>query len=84
MVMAFFKQVIFTTAVLAIILPSSAIAHKATSPAPVHHVDLANVLTAYSTFYTFLGYLRKTNVIQTFQQQAASPCLSPRTRPSPR
>ncbi|CAD6246107.1 unnamed protein product [Miscanthus lutarioriparius] len=69
--MAFFKQVIFTTAVLAIVLSSPAIAHKAKSPAPpVHHVDLSNLLTAYSTFHTFLGYLQKTNVIQTFQKQA--------------
>jgi len=69
--MAFFKQVIFTTAVLAIMISSPATAHKAKSPAPpVYHViDLANLLTAYSTFLTFFGYLQKTNVIQTFQEQ---------------
>jgi hypothetical protein len=70
MAMAFFKQVIFTTTVLAIVLSSPATAHKAKSPAPpVHHVDLANLLTAYySTFHTFLGYRQKTKVIQTFQK----------------
>jgi uncharacterized surface protein with fasciclin (FAS1) repeats len=74
MAMAFFKQVIFTTAVLAIVLSSPATAHKAKSrPAPpVHHVDLANLLTAYSTFRTFLGYLQKTNLNQTIQEQANS------------
>ncbi|CAD6264606.1 unnamed protein product [Miscanthus lutarioriparius] len=72
--MALFRQVILTTIILAILLSlsSPAIAHKTRSrAAPVYyHVDLADLLDVAGPFQTFLGYLQKTSVIQTFQDQA--------------
>ncbi|OEL33925.1 Fasciclin-like arabinogalactan protein 7 [Dichanthelium oligosanthes] len=66
-----FKGVIFTTAVLAIVLSSPAVAHNTKNPAaPVHHVDLADLLNVAGPFHIFLNYLQKTNVIKTFQSQA--------------
>ncbi|CAO2202426.1 unnamed protein product [Urochloa humidicola] len=80
-----FKAGIFTVTMLAIVLSSPAIAQKtksppapaspilAPSPAPApapHHVDLADLLSVAGPFHTFLDYLQKTNVIETFQNQA--------------
>ncbi|XP_066326489.1 fasciclin-like arabinogalactan protein 7 [Miscanthus floridulus] len=80
-----FKTGIFTVAVLAIVLSSPAVAQKpksppapsatilppAPAPAPApHHVDLADLLSVAGPFHTFLDYLQKTNVIETFQNQA--------------
>lgn len=41
----------------------------APAPAP-HYVDLAELLSVAGPFHTFLNYLEKTNVIETFQSQA--------------
>uniref|UniRef100_A0ACD5Y3Z7 Uncharacterized protein n=1 Tax=Avena sativa TaxID=4498 RepID=A0ACD5Y3Z7_AVESA len=78
-----FKAAILTTAVLAILLCSPALAQKSppasvslppsTSPAPApapHYVDLAALLGVAGPFHTFLSYLQKTDVIKTFQSQA--------------
>ncbi|GJN33634.1 hypothetical protein PR202_gb22255 [Eleusine coracana subsp. coracana] len=78
-----FKAVVFTTAVLAVLLSSPALAQRAapapvslppsTAPAPApapHYVDLAQLLSLAGPFHTFLNYLEKTNVIETFQSQA--------------
>ncbi|KAK1631777.1 hypothetical protein QYE76_006092 [Lolium multiflorum] len=76
-----FKAAILTTAVLAVLLCSPALAQKSpsvslppsTSPAPApapHYVDLAALLNVAGPFHTFLSYLQKTNVIETFQSQA--------------
>ncbi|KAL6655358.1 hypothetical protein ACP70R_006184 [Stipagrostis hirtigluma subsp. patula] len=79
------KVAIFTTAVLAALLSSPALAQKSPpAPAPVslpptatpapapapHYVDLAQLLSVAGPFHTFLNYLEKTNVIETFQSQA--------------
>jgi uncharacterized surface protein with fasciclin (FAS1) repeats len=79
-----FKAGIFIVAMLAIVLSSPAVAQKASPPAPAstilppspapapapHHVDLADLLSVAGPFHTFLDYLQKTNVIETFQNQA--------------
>jgi uncharacterized surface protein with fasciclin (FAS1) repeats len=76
-----FRTAIFTTAVLAVLLCSPALAQKSpsvslapsTSPAPApgpHYVDLAALLSVAGPFHTFLSYLQKTDVIETFQNQA--------------
>lgn len=78
-----FKTGIFTVAILAIVLSSPAVAQKsppapsatilppAPAPAPApRHVDLADLLSVAGPFHTFLDYLQKTNVIETFQNQA--------------
>ncbi|CAL5013354.1 unnamed protein product [Urochloa decumbens] len=75
-----FKKLIFTTAILAIALSASAVADKTKNPSapsspihppsPVYHVDLAVLLNVAGPFQTFLNYLQKTNVIETFQSQA--------------
>lgn len=80
-----FKAGIFTAAILAIVLSSPAFAQKTKSPpapaaailppspapAPApDHVDLADLLRVAGPFNTFLNYLQKTNVIETFQNQA--------------
>jgi len=36
----------------------------------VHHVDLADLLDVAGPFQTFMNYLQKTSVIETFQSQA--------------
>jgi len=77
------KAGIFTVAMLAIVLSSPTTAQKsppapatpvlppAPAPAPApHHVDLADLLSVAGPFHTFLEYLQKTNVIETFQNQA--------------
>ncbi|KAL6844789.1 hypothetical protein ACP4OV_025448 [Aristida adscensionis] len=80
------KAAIFTTAVLAIILSSPALAQKSSPPAPgpvslaptatpapapaPRYVDLAELLSVAGPFHTFLNYLETTNVIETFQSQA--------------
>ncbi|KQJ90721.1 fasciclin-like arabinogalactan protein 7 isoform X2 [Brachypodium distachyon] len=79
------KGAIFTTAVLATLLCSPALAQKsppapasvalpptmAPAPAPApDYVDLAALLGVAGPFHTFLSYLQKTNVIETFQRQA--------------
>ncbi|KAJ1290154.1 hypothetical protein BS78_02G221400 [Paspalum vaginatum] len=78
------KAAIFVTAVLAILLSSPASAQKSSPPAPApvaltptpapapapHYVDLAELLSVAGPFHTFLNYLEKTNVIETFQSQA--------------
>jgi len=76
------KARIFTVA-MAIVLSSPATAQKsppapatsvlppAPAPAPApHHVDLADLFSVAGPFHTFLEYLQKTNVIETFQNQA--------------
>ncbi|XP_062198397.1 fasciclin-like arabinogalactan protein 7 [Phragmites australis] len=79
-----FKAAIFTTAVLAVLLSAPALAQKSSPPAPApvslpptpapapapHYVDLAQLLSVAGPFHTFLNYLEKTNVIETFQSQA--------------
>ncbi|TVU09998.1 hypothetical protein EJB05_43500, partial [Eragrostis curvula] len=81
-----FKAAIFITAVLAVLLSSPALAQKSSPPAPApvalppstspapapapHYVDLAQLLSVAGPFHTFLNYLEKTNVIETFQSQA--------------
>jgi uncharacterized surface protein with fasciclin (FAS1) repeats len=75
-----FKKFIFATAVLAVALSSPAVTHETKNPAapsspidlppPVHHVDLADLLDVAGPFQTFLNYLQKTSVIETFQSQA--------------
>ena len=78
-----FKGAIFTTAVLTILLCTPALAQKSppasvslppsTSPAPApapHYVDLAALLGVAGPFHTFLSYLQKTDVLETFQSQA--------------
>ncbi|TVU05245.1 hypothetical protein EJB05_48403, partial [Eragrostis curvula] len=80
-----FKGSILTVAMLVIVLSSSAFAQKHKSPpapaAPIlppapapapgpHHVDLADLLSVAGPFNTFLDYLQKTNVLETFQNQA--------------
>lgn len=80
------KAVIFTTAVLAVVLSSPALAQRSSpaAPAPVslppssapapapapHYVDIAQLLSVAGPFHTFLNYLEQTNVIETFQSQA--------------
>jgi len=49
----------------AVILPPS----PAPAPAP-RHVDLADLLSVAGPFHTFLDYLQKTNVLETFQSKA--------------
>ncbi|KAL6661696.1 hypothetical protein ACP70R_001080 [Stipagrostis hirtigluma subsp. patula] len=80
-----FKAGILTVAMLAIVLSSPAVAQKHKSPpapaAPIlppspapapapRYVDLADLLSVAGPFHTFLEYLQKTNVIETFQNQA--------------
>ncbi|CAO2191982.1 unnamed protein product [Urochloa humidicola] len=69
-----FQKLIFATAMLvAIALSSPAVADKTknpSAPSPVYHVDLADLLDVAGPFQTFLHYLQKTNVIETFQSQA--------------
>ncbi|XP_062196737.1 fasciclin-like arabinogalactan protein 7 [Phragmites australis] len=79
-----FKAGIFTVVMLAIVLSSPAMAQKKSPPAPPapilppspapapapRHVDLADLLSVAGPFHTFLDYLQKTNVIDTFQNQA--------------
>ncbi|KAG8057169.1 hypothetical protein GUJ93_ZPchr0002g25492 [Zizania palustris] len=81
-----FKAAVFAAAVVAVILssPSPALAQKKSPPAPAavslppspapapapHYVDLAELLSVAGPFHTFLNYLEKTNVIETFQSQA--------------
>ncbi|CAO2207187.1 unnamed protein product [Urochloa humidicola] len=77
-----FKKLIFATAmlVIALALSSPAVADKTKNPfaasSPIHppptvyHVDLADLLDVAGPFQTFLHYLQKTNVIETFQRQA--------------
>ncbi|CAO2184167.1 unnamed protein product [Urochloa humidicola] len=75
-----FKKLIFATAMLAFVLSSPAAADKTNNPSapsspihppsPVYHVDLAVLLNVAGPFQTFLNYLKKTNVIETFQSQA--------------
>ncbi|KAK3122085.1 hypothetical protein QOZ80_8BG0664930 [Eleusine coracana subsp. coracana] len=81
-----FKASMFTVAVLVIVLSSPAFAQKHKSPAPAtpilppspapapgpHHVDLADLLSVAGPFHTFLEYLQKTDVLETFQNQANS------------
>jgi uncharacterized surface protein with fasciclin (FAS1) repeats len=81
-----FKSAIFTTAVLAVVLSSPALAQRnspaapapvslppSTAPAPApapHYVDVARLLSVAGPFHTFLNYLETSNVIETFQSQA--------------
>ena len=75
-----FKKIIFATAVITVAVASPAVAQETNNPAapsspidpppPVHHVDLANLLDVAGPFQTFLNYLQKTSVIETFQSQA--------------
>ncbi|CAO2162850.1 unnamed protein product [Urochloa humidicola] len=72
-----FKKIFFATAMLAIAL---AVADKTKNPStpsspihppsPVYHVDLAVLLNVAGPFQTFLHYLKKANVMETFQSQA--------------
>jgi uncharacterized surface protein with fasciclin (FAS1) repeats len=52
--------------------PSPVVLAPAPAPAPAapHHVDLADLLSVAGPFHTFLDYLQKTGVIETFQSQA--------------
>ncbi|XP_044959233.1 fasciclin-like arabinogalactan protein 7 [Hordeum vulgare subsp. vulgare] len=77
---------VFTVAMLAIaVLSSPAFAQKTKSPpappaavlppspapAPApRHVDLADLLSVAGPFHTFLDYLQKTSVLETFQSKA--------------
>ncbi|KAL6859015.1 hypothetical protein ACP4OV_018017 [Aristida adscensionis] len=78
------KAGILTVAMLAIVLSSPAVAQHKSPPAPPasvlppspapapapRHVDLADLLSVAGPFHTFLEYLQKTNVLETFQNQA--------------
>ncbi|CAD6218751.1 unnamed protein product [Miscanthus lutarioriparius] len=78
------KAAIFATAVLAVLFSAPALAQKSSPPAPApvslsptpapapapHYVDLAELLSVAGPFHTFLNYLEKANVIETFQAQA--------------
>ncbi|CAL5073689.1 unnamed protein product [Urochloa decumbens] len=78
------KAAIFATAVLAALFSTPAFAQTSSPPAPApvslppspapapapHYVDLAELLSVAGPFHTFLNYLEKTNVIETFQSQA--------------
>lgn len=75
-----------TAAVLAVLFSAPALAQKSSPPAPApvslpptpapapapapHYVDLAELLSVAGPFHTFLNYLEKTDVIETFQGQA--------------
>ncbi|KAL5206307.1 hypothetical protein ABZP36_034516 [Zizania latifolia] len=81
-----FKAAVFAAVVVAVLLSSPALAQKKSPPAPApatvslppspapapapHYVDLAELLSVAGPFHTFLNYLEKTNVIETFQSQA--------------
>jgi uncharacterized surface protein with fasciclin (FAS1) repeats len=79
-----FRGCIFSVALVAIVFSSPAFAQKQKSPpAPIlppspapapgpHYVDLADLLSVAGPFHTFLEYLQKTNVLETFQNQANS------------
>jgi uncharacterized surface protein with fasciclin (FAS1) repeats len=84
MIMMGSKAAILAAAVLAVLLSTPALAQKGSPPAPVslppapapapapapRYVDLAELLSVAGPFHTFLSYLERTNVIETFQGQA--------------
>lgn len=75
--------IILAAAVLAVLF-APALGQKSSPPAPApmslpptpapapapHYVDLAELLSVAGPFHTFLNYLEKSNVIETFQGQA--------------